>query len=46
MTAEQFLYWLVGYLSGGADNDIDSIIIDIKQALKQTIVNYEINLDE
>lgn len=38
MTCEQFVFWLSGYLTGGRENDPDSVVQDIKEVIK-TVVN-------
>ncbi len=39
MTPEQFVFWLSGYLTGGRDNDDDSVVADIKKTIKTVRMN-------
>ncbi len=35
MTAEQFIFWLSGYFTGGRDNDAVEVVEDIRLALNE-----------
>lgn len=39
MTPEQFIYWLSGYMTASGDNDAESVVDDIKKAMKEVKCN-------
>lgn len=41
MTSEQFVFWVSGYLTGGRENDVENVIEDIRNALKQVKVSLD-----